>query len=329
MALKAPLMRRLPVCAALSSDERGVGRAAAGAVRSSLVPRTWPWPEPAPWEVVRGSVASPSPCVVAVTDSGLGSSSFCTSATRAGSSATEMRFAEVLSAFADQREDDETESVPVTLAAWPDFGEAEAPTGGAALLASDGAAMGGGPNSACSGPADVGGPMGVVAFSRRPSSAAKTGSSSTETPFFMLLAEPDRCAGATERVPVILAVLAPSPGLVPAVTVCAATEDAARMTDGGRETTGEAIFAIELVSEGSPGSTSMELPLPVTRGPLFERCCPEEGATCSVPVTRPLRTGDSAGTDSTGTAAEAGAGAASTRATSMVTEGRSRLSDLT
>jgi hypothetical protein len=43
----------------------------------------------------------------------------------------------VLRAFADEREDDETESVPVTLAAWPDLGEAEAPMGGASFLASD------------------------------------------------------------------------------------------------------------------------------------------------------------------------------------------------
>jgi hypothetical protein len=87
----------------------------------------------------------------------------------------------------------------------------------------------------------------------------------------MVFAEPDRCAGVTERVPVILALLAPSLGLVPAVTACAAPEDAAGVTDCGRGTVGEAIVAVELVSQGSPGSITMELPLPATRGSLFER----------------------------------------------------------
>jgi len=194
--------------------------------------------------------------------------------------------------------------------------------GGASLLASDRAALATGPGPACSGSADIKGSMGLVAFSRRPSSAAKTGSSSTETPLPGVLAADNRCEGVTESVPVTFAVRASSPwvaaedadpsaagvveeagtgtttaesatsraavagttgtGVAP-VRVAAAfavPEDAAGLTNRRTGTVGESRFAIEAVSDGSPGSISMELPPPAIGVTALERrWWPDAGPT--------------------------------------------------
>lgn len=259
---------------------------------------------------------------------------------RAGSSATEKPLgADLGTLLVDECDECAMESVPVALAELMGFDGNEAAISAAGAAAA-GARAAGGTGSVRRGWSDSGGPTGVVAFSNRPSSAIRTGSSWTDAPLAEFLGAADRCEGVMERVPVTLALWTPSPR-VSALAIDARAAGGALEAGGGAgagaTTAGTAIFceavdgigpgvapvlpdpafaaegtsaasAAARSSKASPGSISTEMPPLALRGTVVERRWPADGATCIVPVTRPVRGGDTTGAAGIATGAAFGDG---------------------
>ena len=262
-----------------------------------------PCPTAGPGEPVRGwplpaSLASSRPPTEAWAQS-----SFCASATRPGSSATERPPDGVLQRACRRarRGRNRKRAGHSAGVAWLRRGRRGLSTGEPRGFGARPCKSASALEPASIGSADSGGPTGVVAFSSRPSSAIKTGSSWTDTPLPGVLAAADRCEGVTESVPVTLALRSPSPERQRATATAGSRNrrgglERVRPRGDGRDCLGGVVASVrrvrrkqsvlstggvarqarlpsasKLASDASPGSISTEMPPPAFCGSAVGR----------------------------------------------------------